>query len=234
MMKLKGKVVLITGGSTGIGKAIAKAFLEEGAKIIVFGLNKPDYNAEFYKVDISKEEDIKKSLQKITSIDIIVNNAGIARILNISETTTEILNSILDINFKGAFWTCRHALPKLKGGGCIINISSIAGIKSFPDYGAYCASKAALVSLTKTLALELAPRKIRANAIAPGVIDTPIFSKMFESKDKASAQLKKWIEEIPLKRAGTPEEIAHAAVFLSQNEFVNGIVLSIDGGECAI
>ena len=230
-MNLKNKIVLITGGSTGIGESIARSFLKLGAKIIVFGIHKPNYKAEFFKVDISNEGQIRKALTSISKIDIIINNAGIARILSLKDTTTEILNEIFDINFKGIFWICKHSLSKIRDRGCIINISSIAGIKSFADYGAYCASKAAVISFTKTLALELAPRKIRANCIAPGIIDTPIFSKMFKSKNQAKKQLEEWIEEVPLKRLGRSEEIAHTAIFLVENEFVNGIVLSVDGGE---
>jgi len=230
-MNIKDKVVVITGGSSGIGKAIAKSFKEKGARVIVFGLNRPDYEVEFYRVDISKENEIKKVLEKINKIDVLINNSGIAKILSIEDTTTDILDKIIDLNFKGTFWMCRYSLPKLAKGSCIINISSIAGIKSFSNYGAYCASKSAIVSLTKTLALELASKNIRANAVAPGLIDTPIFSKMISSKKERNKQLEEWIGEIPLKRIGRPEEIAHTAVFLAENDFVNGIVLPVDGGE---
>src|SRR3989344_5466308 len=123
-MNLKNKTAVITGGSSGIGKAIAQAFIKQGSKVIVFGMHKPDYPVEFCKVDISKEEEIKKALDKISSIDILVNNAGIAKILSVEKTTTEMLNSIIDINLKGTFWTSRYSLPKLKSGSCIINISS--------------------------------------------------------------------------------------------------------------
>lgn len=232
-MDLKNKIILLTGGSTGIGESIAKTFLKLGAKLIVLGIHKPHYKCEFYKVDITKEEEIMTAFKKIKSIDIVINNSGIARILSIRETETVVLNEIIDTNFKGTFWVCKNALSKIKNGGCIINISSIAGIKSFSDYGAYCASKAAVISFTKTLALELAPREIRANVIAPGIIDTPIFLKMLGSKEKVREQLKEWIDEVPLKRLGKSEEIAHAALFLAENEFVNGIVLPVDGGESA-
>lgn len=233
-MDLKDKIVVITGGSTGIGEAIAKSFKNKGVHVIIFGLNKPKYEAEFHRVDVSKEAEIKKALEKINKIDILINNAGIAKILSVKDTTTDILNQIIDLNFKGAFWMCRYSLPKFTKESCIINISSIAGIKSFPDYGAYCASKSALVSLTKTLALELSSRNVRVNAIAPGLVDTPIFSKMISSEADRKKQLKEWTEEIPLRRFGKPEEIAHAVIFLAENDFVNGIVLPVDGGESAV
>jgi NAD(P)-dependent dehydrogenase (short-subunit alcohol dehydrogenase family) len=232
-MNLKDKTILITGGSTGIGKAIAKEFLKNKAKIIVLGLNKPNYDCKFHKVNIKNEADIIAAFKEIGKIDVIVNNAGVAKILSLEKTTTELFDDILGTNLKGTFLICRYALPKLPEKSCIINISSIAGIQSFADYGAYCASKAAVISFTKTLALELASRKIRVNCIAPGIIDTPIFSKMMPSQKERKEQLKEWIAEVPLKRFGKPEEVAHAAKFLAENEFVNGIVLPVDGGESA-
>ncbi|MEK6914470.1 MAG: SDR family oxidoreductase [Nanoarchaeota archaeon] len=233
-MNIKGKIVIITGGSSGIGESIAKLFINNGARVIVFGLHKPNYKSEFYKVDISNEEEIKEALEKIPKIDILINNAGIAKILSIEETTTEIFDEIFNINFKGVFWMCRYSLPKLKEGSCIINVSSIAGIKSFANYGAYCASKSAVISFTKTLALELSSKKIRANAIAPGIIDTTIFSKMMPSEKERKSQLKEWMEEVPLKRFGKPDEIAHAVLFLVENDFTNGVVLTVDGGESTV
>ena len=233
-MNIKGKIVIITGGSSGIGESIAKLFINNGARVIVFGLHKPNYKSEFYKVDISNEEEIKEALEKIPKIDILINNAGIAKILSIEETTTEIFDEIFNINFKGVFWMCRYSLPKLKEGSCIINVSSIAGIKSFANYGAYCASKSAVISFTKTLALELSSKKIRANAVAPGIIDTPIFSKMMPSEKERKIQLKEWMEEVPLKRFGNPDEIAHAVLFLVENDFTNGVVLTVDGGESTV
>ena len=226
--------MIITGGSSGIGESIAKLFINNGARVIVFGLHKPNYKSEFYKVDISNEEEIKEALEKIPKIDILINNAGIAKILSIEETTTEIFDEIFNINFKGVFWMCRYSLPKLKEGSCIINVSSIAGIKSFANYGAYCASKSAVISFTKTLALELSSKKIRANAVAPGIIDTPIFSKMMPSEKERKIQLKEWMEEVPLKRFGNPDEIAHAVLFLVENDFTNGVVLTVDGGESTV
>ena len=233
-MELKNKKILITGGSTGIGKAIAQSFIQKRASVIVFGLHKPDYKCEFYKVDVSKEEEIKNAIQKIKRVDIVVNNSGIAKVYDTKDTTTEILNETIDINFKGMFWLCKYVSPKLNNNGCVINISSIAGIKSFSGYAAYCASKSAVISFTQTLALELSDKRIRANVIAPGVIDTPIFLKMFHSEKEARKQLKSFVDYIPLKKPGKPKDIAHAAIFLAENEFVNGTVLIIDGGELLI
>ena len=229
-MNLQGKTTLITGGSTGIGKATARAFMEKGAKVIIFGLNKPDYNCEFYKVDVSKEEQIKNAFEKIRSIDILVNNAGVFAGEYLEKTKTEELNQVIDTNFKGTFWMCKYAIPKINEGGSIINISSILGISPRPGTSVYSASKAAVISLTKALALELANKLIRVNCIAPGVIDTPIWEKFAGSKEEGDKDMKDSAAKHPLKRAGKPEEVAHAAIFLAENDFTTGVILPIDGG----
>lgn len=231
-MEIKDKTVLITGGSTGIGKATALEFAKRGAKIIILGVNKPKYNCKFHKVNIAKEEEIKKVLEKINSIDILINNAGIAKIAPIKDTSTSLMNETIDINFKGLFWVCKYSLPKIKPKGCIINISSIAGIKSFEGLGIYCATKSAVISLTKTLAIELKDKKIRVNSIAPGIIETEIWEKMYGAKSKQT--LNEFAEYTLAKRPGKPEEIANTAIFLAENEFVNDSIITVDGGELAL
>ena len=228
-MELKNKIVLLTGASTGIGKSIAESFLDKGTKVIVFGLHKPKFCSEFYKVDVSKEDKIVSALSKIKKIDVLINNAGVAKIATIKETSNEIFEEMFNINFKGSFWMSKHSIPKLNENGCIINISSLAGLKSFEGYGIYCATKSAVISLTKTLALELANRKIRANCIAPGIINTEIWSKMYGAEGKK--KLKENEKYILLKRSGKPEEIAKTAIFLCENDFVNGETILVDGGE---
>jgi 3-oxoacyl-[acyl-carrier protein] reductase len=140
-----------------------------------------------------------------------------------------MLDAMIDVNFKGAYWMAKYSSKKLNRGGCIINISSICGLHGFSDMGVYSATKAAIINLTQTLALELASRKIRSNAIAPGVIETDIWKKRFGAEGR---KIMKQIEAtIPLKRGGKPKEIAHVAVFLCENEFINGETIVVDGGQ---
>ncbi len=228
-MDLKNKIVLLTGASTGIGKSIAKSLLDKGAKVIVFGLHKPEFCSEFYKVDVSKEDEIISTLFKIKKIDVLINNSGITKIATITETSNEILDEMFNINFKGLFWMSKHSIPKINDNGCIINISSLAGIKSFEGYGIYCATKSAVISITKTLALELANRKIRANCIAPGIINTEIWEKMYNLEGRK--KLKENEDFVLLKRSGKPEEIAKTAIFLCENDFIDGETILVDGGE---
>lgn len=228
-MDVRNKAVLLTGASTGIGKSIAKAFLEKRAKVVVFGLHKPEFCSEFYKVDVSNEKDIIAALSKIKKIDVLINNAGVAKLATIAETSNEIFDEMFNINVKGLFWMSKHSIKKLNDGGCIINIGSLAGLKSFEEYGIYCATKAAVISLTKTLALELASRKIRANCIAPGIVNTEIWEKMYGSEGKKN--LKENEKFVLLGRSGKPEEIAKTALFICENDFVNGETILVDGGE---
>ncbi len=164
----------------------------------------------------------------IDHIDILINNAGIGKVFPLSEATEEMVDSIMNVNFKGQLRMCKHTLPKMPAGGCIINITSIAAMKSFPGLGIYCASKAAIVSMTKTLALEVADRNIRVNAIAPGAIETPIRAKIY-GEDAAKHMTQNPDTFGPLKRAGKSEDIAHTALFLAENENTTGSIVIVDG-----
>jgi|SRR3989344_650816 len=229
-MKLKNKTVLITGGSTGIGKAIAEEFIKKEANIIVLGINKPEYKCDFHKVNIGKEEQIKSALQNINSIDILINNAGIFLGDTIENTSSSDLNMIIDVNIKGIFWVCKHSIPKIQKGGCIINIGSIRGITPRAGTSIYSMTKAAVINLTKALALELAEKDIRVNCINPGIIDTPIWEKSYDSKKEATKDLKESAGKYLIKRPGKPEEIAHATIFLAENDFITGALIAVDGG----
>ena len=229
-MKLDKKVALITGGSNGIGKAIAQRFLDEGAKVIIFDIEKPDYNVYFYEVDISNEEQIKKAFEEINGLDIVVNNAGIYFQASVEETLKEQLDKIIDVNFKGAYLISKYALPLIKKNkGNIINISSVAGIIPYAESPAYCSTKAGIIMLTKCMAKEYAAQGVRVNAILPGPIDTPLLRKVFPSEE----EIQKYAELNPMKRIGKPQEVANVAAFLASDEasYVTGGLYSVDGGE---
>ena len=154
-MKLVKKTALITGASKGIGKAIAQRFIKEGAKVIVFGIEKPEYEVEFYNVDVADEEQIEKAVKKINKVDILINNAGIYFHGLVENTKKEDLDKIIDVNLKGTYLMCKHVLPLLKKTkGNIINISSSIGIVPEPESPAYCSTKAAIIMLTKCMAQE--------------------------------------------------------------------------------
>lgn len=229
-MRLKNKVAIISGGSKGIGKAIALRFIQEGAKVIVFGIEKPEYEVEFYSVDVSKEEQIEKAAKKINKADILVNNAGIYFHGFVENTKKEDLDKIIDVNFKGTYLMCKHFISMLKKTkGNIINISSSIGIAPEPESPAYCATKAAIIMLTKCMAQEYAKIGLRVNAILPGPIDTPLLRSVFSSEK----EFKEYANTNPMKRIGKPEDVSNVAVFLASDEanYVTGGLYSVDGGE---
>jgi NAD(P)-dependent dehydrogenase (short-subunit alcohol dehydrogenase family) len=229
-MRLAQKTAIITGGCRGIGKAIANRFKEEGAKVIIFDLEKPDYDVDYYIVDICNEDQIKKAVEQLKGVDILVNNAGVYFQESIETTTKEQLDKIVDTNFKGSYLVCKHLIPLiLKSKGNIINVASSLGVVPELSSPAYCSTKAAIIMLTKCLAQEYASSGIRVNSILPGPIDTPLLRNSFKSEnDKKISENK-----IPLKRIGKPEEVASVAVFLASDEasYVTGGMYSVDGGE---
>ncbi len=231
-MRLAKKAALVTGGSSGIGKAVAQRFIKEGARVIVFDIKKPDYGVEFYQVDVTKEEQIQKAFSGIRQLDVLVNNAGIYFQTSVEKTTEEEMDKMIGINWKGVYLMSKHALPLIKRSkGNIINISSGLGIVPEPQSSVYCSTKAAVIMLTKCMAIENASIGVRVNAILPGPIDTPLLR---------NACIQKEIEEIaaqnPMKRIGKPEDVAAVAVFLASDEagYVTGGLYSVDGGETAL
>jgi len=250
-MKLQGKVAIVTGGGTGIGKATAIRFAKEGAVVAVSGrrqklleetvheIKKEGGNALALVGDVSRGQDVErwvsKTVARFGEIAILVNNAGITRGIPIMEMSEEEYDSILDINLKGAFLMTKHVVPSMikRDGGSIINIASVLGltaIKGWPS-NAYSASKGSLIALTKALAVELAPQQIRVNAICPAVVETPIYETIFP-KEQVQEQLGQLVGLHPLGRNGRPEEIAGAVLYLASDEasWMTGSILTFDGG----
>jgi NAD(P)-dependent dehydrogenase (short-subunit alcohol dehydrogenase family) len=254
MMKLEGRIAIVTGGATGIGRATALALAREGAKIVVADYSKVGQEtvdlikqesgeAVFIEADVTKAKDaeaiINKAIEQYGKIDILHNNAGVLKIADdISVTTEEDWDWMMDVNLKGVFLVSKYALPHMKanGSGVIINTASMTGVEiGMPGLAAYCASKAGVAGLTKVMALELAKYKIRVNAICPGVIDTELYNKEF-LKDHSMEELQsgqKYMEGvIPLGRYGRPDELADAVVYLASDQasYITGQALVIDGG----
>lgn len=235
------KTVIVTGASRGIGRAVALKFAESGANLVVnYNSSYPsdllsifaekNYNYLAVKADVSKieeaEELIKKAKEKFNSVDILINNAGITKDNLILRMTEKEFDDVININLKGTFNTIKYAsnfMLKQKSG-VIINISSVIGIMGNAGQANYAASKAGIIGLTKSVARELASRNIRCNAIAPGFIQTDMTDVL--SEDIKNEMLK----NIPLKRFGTPDDIADACLFLAGSGYITGQVLSIDGG----
>lgn len=245
-MDLKNKVAIITGSRKGIGKAIALALAKAGANVVVSDINLDDCNKVVeeikaigkkglaVKADVSNPEDVSQMInlttEKFGKVNILVNNAGIYMQKSLTDVTEQDFDRILDINLKGVFLCSKAVVPEMikQGKGKIINITSIAGQVGFANSSAYCASKGAIINLTRELALELAQYKINVNAIGPGVIETDMTKDLLE--DKAIKET--LLANIPLNRIGKPEDIANAALFLASDnsDYITGITLFVDGG----
>lgn len=242
-MQLDNKIAIVTGASSGIGLAIAEKFLAEGAKVVLSDVSpagqdvakKYGDQAMFFQCDVSKSAEvdalIKASVDKFGSLDIMVNNAGIATSGSASDTTDEVWHKTIEVNLSGVFYGVRaasQAMLKNKTTGVIINISSIAGTVGFQGSLAYCASKGGITQLTRAAALDLAKAKIRVNAIAPGVIVTNMTKSYL-----ADAGFQKMVENMtPLGHTGEAKDIANAALYLASDmsTYVTGQILYVDGG----
>ena len=245
MGKLEGKIALITGGSSGIGLATARRFVEEGAYVFIIGRREAELNAAVkdigknikgLKGDVSNLDDLDRILAVIKQdkgrLDIVFANAGIAKFAALGEITEELYDAIFDINVKGMLFTVQKALPLLPDGAAIILTSSIVGSKGLPANSVYAATKAVARSFARTWTTDLKQRHIRVNAISPGSIDTPGLNGLLASSP-AGEQRRKMIATVtPLGRLGTADEIAAAAVFLASDDasYVTGTELFVDGG----
>jgi NAD(P)-dependent dehydrogenase (short-subunit alcohol dehydrogenase family) len=249
MSALEGKVAVITGGSSGIGLATAKRFVKEGAYVFIVGRRQTELDKAVAAIgksvtavqaDVSKPADLDRLYKEVSAkkgkIDIVVASAGIVEMVPTPAVTPEHFDKTFNTNARGAYFTVQKALPIMNDGGSVILIGSGVWLKGFPAYSTYAATKAALRSFVRTWTTELKDRKIRANVISPGVVETPILDGQFPTKEAADGA-REWFKSIiPLGRLGQPEEIASAALYLASDEssYVLGNDLVVDGGATAV
>lgn len=245
MNNFNGKVAVITGGNSGMGLASAKELASQGTKVVIAGRDQKTLdaavaaigeNALGVRADVSNLSDIghlfAQASEHFGKIDVLFVNAGVAQFASLEESDEELFDRIVDINFKGAFFTVKMALPHLNDGASIIFTTSAATKKGMAGVSVYAASKSALLSLVKVFAAELAPRGIRVNAISPGPIETPIFGRSGLSEAEREGMITGMKAQVPLGRIGNESDIAKAVAFLASDDstFVTGTELDVDGG----
>ncbi len=241
--RLDGKTAMVTGGASGIGASICRVFAAAGANVIVADLNLEAAQAfaaslqgaaRAVQCDVASEESVESAFSGVQKLDCLVNNAGIALVGGVEETELSDFHRLINVNVIGSYLTTKRAVPLLLAShGSIINLGSVAGLVGIKKRFAYCATKGAVVAMTRQLAVEYA-REIRVNCICPGTVDTPFVEGFLEKyhkheKDAVREQLN---QRQPLGRLGRPDEIAHLALYLASDEagFTTGSVITIDGG----
>lgn len=252
MKRLEGKIALVTGGARGIGRAICEAYAAEGAKVAVADLLEDDAKATaqalgeqgmWVPMNVTDIASIAKGVAQVEAawggIDILVNNAGIFNMASIDKVTVEDYRRQYDVNVGGTIFAIQAVVPGMKkrGGGAIVNFASQAGRRGEANVMLYCSTKAAVISVTQSLALELAGDNIRVNAVAPGVIDTPMWdvvdAQFAAYENKPRGQKKREVgEAVPLGRMGDPKDVADPCVFLASDEarYITAQTLNVDGG----
>ena len=253
-MRLKDKVSLITGAASGIGKATALVFAREGAKVMCADINAEGAEAvarqiadtggeaESIKVDVAVEAEVKEMVAQTVArwgrLDVLYNNAGIGYGMPVTQVSEEDWDRLMDINLKGVFLGCKHAIPEMlkNGGGSIVSTASDAGLVGTAMLSAYCASKGGVVLFTKSLAVEWGAMSIRVNCVCPGVIRTPILDPFIATAQATGTPPEEvWARMArvhPVGRVGEPEEVGRAVAFLASDEasFITGVALPVDGG----
>lgn len=250
MTRLSGKVALITGGGTGIGRAIALAFAREGASVAVAGrrvekvqevateIVKQGGKAFAQECDTTRAKDAeratKETAKKFGKLNVLVNNAGILSVAAIDEVSEEEWDQVMSVNLKGPFLMSRAALREFRkaGGGAIVNIGSVLGLVAMRDRAAYCESKGGVTLLTKAMALDHAHEQVRVNCICPSIVETELVRGLFDNSERGQALRKTRMATIPLGRFGKPMDVAELAVFLASEEssWLTGAAIPLDGG----
>ncbi|MFA9425940.1 SDR family NAD(P)-dependent oxidoreductase [Natronorubrum sp. A-ect3] len=249
-MRLKSKTVVITGAASGIGQETAKRCAEEGARVIVTDIDTSGGEetvasiedaggeASFAELDVTDSEAVHAVVDEIAEndgLDVLVNNAGIGHPgCSLEEIDDEIRDFVVDVNINGVWNGCHAALSHMKaqGHGSIVNIGSLASLLGLPKQAAYSTTKAAVLNMTRAIAAEAGPYGVRANAVCPGFTETQLLEQYLAGQDDPDHARQEMVEQYPLKRLGTPEEIANAVLFLASDEssFVSGHGLVVDGG----
>jgi NAD(P)-dependent dehydrogenase (short-subunit alcohol dehydrogenase family) len=251
--RLAGKVALITGGGTGIGRAIALAFAREGASVALAGrrleklkevateVEKQGGRVMTIECDVTRAKDaaraVRETVKRFGSLSVLVNNAGTLHVSTVEGISEEEWDRVMTVNVKGPFLLSRAVLPEFRkaGGGAIVNIGSVLGLVAMKDRAAYCASKGGVTMLTKAMALDHAHENIRVNCICPSVVETDLVKGVFNETEEGQAKLKARLATIPLGRLGRPEDVAEMAVFLASEEssWLTGAAIPLDGGVTA-
>jgi len=243
--RFEGKVALVTGGNSGIGRAVAERLVGEGARVVVVGRNRETVDttaaalgaaAHGIVADTSKLADLDRVIAATRDfgggrLDVVFANAGFATFGPLAAMTEEAWDGMFDVNVKGVYFTVQKAVPLMRAGGAIVLNASVAAGKGNPVGSIYGASKAAVRSFGRTIAAELVERGIRVNVVSPGPIETPIFDRMMTPEQVAELKVA-WAARNPMKRFGTTDEVAAAVLFLASNDasYVTGVDLLVDGG----